>query len=43
MLIKSVIKPKCQRLIVVILHIIEELENMLYIVYNEYVTEQNRY
>ena len=43
MLIKSVIKPKCQRLIVVILHIIEELENMLYMVYNEQVTEKNRY
>jgi hypothetical protein len=39
MLIKSIIKARCQRLIVVILHLIEKFENLLYMVYNEHVTD----
>jgi hypothetical protein len=39
MLIKSIIKPECPRLIVVNLQLFEESEKMLYIVYNEDVTE----
>ena len=38
MLIKSVIKAGCRRLIVVILKLIEEFEKLLYKVYNEHVT-----
>jgi len=39
MLIKSIIKPECPRLIVVNLQLFEGSEEMLYIVYNEHVTE----
>lgn len=38
MLINTVIKPRRQRLIVVILHIILDFDFMLYMVYNERVT-----
>ena len=41
MLIKSIIKPECPRLIVVNLHLFEESEEMLYVLYNEHVTEHS--